>query len=66
MPRLTLSKLGILAATLSTIAFGFGCAKSQDQQAAAVQAKLRQPPAAAAPSKQPEIPPEAANVPRPY
>lgn len=67
MPSPRSLQLAFASALLMTAAFGFGCAKNPiKQDTADIQNQLRQPPPAAAPTKQPEIPPEAAKVPRPY
>ena len=57
-----------IAASCSLLAvLGGGCATNkQAQQATQIQQQLRQPAPAAAPTSQPQIPPEAARVPKPY
>ncbi|MEO5927328.1 MAG: hypothetical protein ABIO72_01365 [Patescibacteria group bacterium] len=67
MPRLLRSTFGIIALASSIASFGLGCSSANpEKQNAEIQAQLRQPAPASAPTKQPEIPPEAAKVPRPY
>ncbi|MFH1078190.1 MAG: hypothetical protein V1745_02840 [Patescibacteria group bacterium] len=63
------SSMRILFACLSLVMFGAGCSLPFGKTASAPQAEagtLRQPTAAQAPTAEPVIPPEAANVPRPY
>lgn len=59
----------LLLASLSLVAFGAGCSLPFGKTASAPQAglgTLTQPAPAQAPTSEPVIPPEAANVPRPY